>query len=79
MSKVYKIREKTSGLFSKGGTCYVTGDIEFTKNGKVWTSLTALSQHLTAACGDGIIHVNGKIVGFDLSNQTSIIRIVIAR
>lgn len=67
MAKVYKIRDKTTGLFSKGGECFVTFDIQFTKNGKVWTSISNLSQHLTASCKSGITKINGKNVRFDLS------------
>lgn len=39
--KVYKIRDKNTGLYSKGG--YYTS---FTKLGKTWSTKGALSLHL---------------------------------
>lgn len=41
MEKIYKLRDKTTGLFSKGGT---NGD--FNKSGKIWKSQGHLRSHL---------------------------------
>lgn len=42
MTTVYKIRRTTDGLFSMGGTYP-----RFNKNGKVWKTRAALSNHLS--------------------------------
>lgn len=39
---VYKIRRKSDGLFSGGGTWYV----KFSKRGKIWKQLNHLTSHL---------------------------------
>jgi hypothetical protein len=40
--KVYKVRDKQTGLFSTGG-CYP----KFTKKGKTWKALNHVRTHLT--------------------------------
>lgn len=45
---VYKIRRDSDGLFSTGGTVP-----NFTKKGKVWTSMGALKGHLTLVSDGG--------------------------
>ena len=41
MEKVFKLRDKSTGLFSKGGTL---GD--FNKSGKIWKNQSQLRSHL---------------------------------
>ena len=41
---VYKIRNKETGLFSKGGT--YTGNYLWTKNGKPWSNIAHVKNHL---------------------------------
>jgi hypothetical protein len=41
MNKIYKILDTKTGLYSTGGT-----RIEFTKNGKAWTSTGNIKNHL---------------------------------
>lgn len=49
----YKIRNKNTGLFSKGGMGdRKTGEVEWTKQGKTWDTLGKLRSHLTQHLGD---------------------------
>ncbi len=43
MNRIYKIRRKSDGLYSAGGTSYRP---YFTKNGKTWMSIQAIKIHL---------------------------------
>jgi len=44
----YKIRNKNTGEFSKGGSRQRhTGDVEWSKQGKTWDTLGKLRSHLT--------------------------------
>lgn len=38
--KIYRIRHKESGLFSKGGA-----RLEFSKKGKIWTNIRYVKNH----------------------------------
>jgi hypothetical protein len=69
-NKIYKIRRKSDGLFSCGGTYYPF----FSKDGKIWTSIGGLKIHLAnldvyKACRIKVGTSNGgkKKLGFDLS------------
>lgn len=44
ITKVYKIRNKKTGLYSTGGT-----SPKFTKSGKTWSQLSHLKNHLNQA------------------------------
>lgn len=48
----YKIRNKRTGLFSKGGTKNTTtGDVAWSKHGKTWDTLGKLRSHLNLHLG----------------------------
>jgi hypothetical protein len=54
MTIFYKIRNKNTGLFSKGGTRYrSTGDVQWSKQGKTWDTLGKLRSHLNQHLSDG--------------------------
>lgn len=40
----YKIRNKKTGLFSKGGHAY--GDLNFDETGKIWKTIGHVKNHL---------------------------------
>ena len=42
ISEVYKIRRKTDGLFSSGGT-----DPSFSKKGKIWNARGHVTSHIS--------------------------------
>lgn len=44
--KVYKIRNKETGLFSKGGTSFSEKNDIWVKEGKTWSNLGHLKNHL---------------------------------
>jgi hypothetical protein len=44
--KVYKIRRKSTGLFSSGGS-----SVSWSKNGKTWSTLAGVSGHLAMFIG----------------------------
>lgn len=49
----YKIRNKNTGEFSKGGSrLNSTGDVEWSKQGKTWDTLGKLRQHLNLHLSD---------------------------
>lgn len=49
----YKIRNKNTGEFSKGGLrLNSTGDVEWSKKGKTWDTLGTLRSHLNQHLGD---------------------------
>jgi hypothetical protein len=50
-NKVYKIRRRSDGLFSTGGNY-----IRFEERGKTWSSLSALSSHLTNTLGSSFLN-----------------------
>lgn len=52
MTTFYKIQHKKTGLFSRGGT-YVdaAGNIGWSKEGKVWSTLGRLRAHLSMHLG----------------------------
>ena len=66
--KMYKIRRKTDGMYSLGGTFCKPA---FTKNGKMWKSIGALRTHLGTSYEISktvIVHpINKKVIGYDLS------------
>ena len=47
--KVYKIRNKETGLFKKGGGYYLP-EMGWSKSGKTWSSLGALKNHIRLLC-----------------------------
>lgn len=54
--KLYKIRNKETGLYSNGGSY-----THWTKNGKVWKQLNHLSSHLNYHLNDNY-YANAEIV-----------------
>ena len=48
METIYKIRRLSDGLYSAGGSTPT-----FTKNGKIWKTLTAVKLHIHSALGHG--------------------------
>jgi hypothetical protein len=53
MTIFYKIRNKNTGEFSKGGTRHrSTGDVQWSKQGKTWDTLGKLRSHLNQHLGD---------------------------
>lgn len=54
MTTFYKIRNKNTGEFSKGGMrSRSTGDVQWSKQGKTWDTLGRLRSHLNQHLGDG--------------------------
>jgi hypothetical protein len=68
--KIYKIINKETGLFSKGGKY-----VRWTKNGKVWTKLSHLKNHLGLFMNcDGIFmrnnpYENAEVVEFQIKYE----------
>lgn len=51
MTTYYKIKNKTTGLYSTGGVYS-----RWTKDGKTWTNISKLRAHLTLRLNGRIIH-----------------------
>lgn len=67
MTTYYKIRSKTTGLYSNGKT-YST----WTKDGKTWTNISKLRAHLTLRLNGRIIHDaldNWEIVEYEVKES----------
>lgn len=61
--KMYKIRDKNTGLFSKGSSY-----IGFSKAGKVWNGMGPLKNHINALSGSGQrAYANAEIVEMEMS------------
>lgn len=60
--KVYMIRRRSDGLYSSGSSWPV-----FRKNGKMWSTLSKLKQHLSNYYYHCMIRKNGKPVGIDVT------------
>ena len=56
---VYKIRHKTTGLFSTGGC-----SPSWTKKGKMWTTKAALSNHLGLVGGG--VYKDAELLSFEV-------------
>jgi len=48
---IYKIRNKKTGLFSKGGSDCLQSDYGWSKSGKSWTGMGPLKNHLAQYVG----------------------------
>jgi len=61
-NKIYRIRRKSDGLYSTGGQY-----IYWTKKGKTWNSIGAVSSHIAGTYNECILRRNGKIAGVNMS------------
>ena len=59
--KIYKIRRKSDGKFSCGGT-----EPKFTLTGKSWNTLSSLKGHLRLNSADWKVYNDCEIVGYDI-------------
>lgn len=66
--KLYKIRRKSDGLYSTGGQY-----VYWTKKGKTWNSISALSSHLAGTYSQYLVHkaYTSEVTGINLDELPS--------
>jgi len=69
--KIYKIRNRDTGLFSTGGTYP-----RWEKVGKVWKARNHLTNHLTTVAVEGVYGSNADVVEYEVTEQATSIQTV---